>query len=109
MSNNTDIEELSGIEKIIKLFSLSLLIGSFLLTLFFQQGRNILDLVIPSGFYWFVYFYIQDVQSNNETLHPRFYKPTRFFLIILCMLYILSNFMVIAQPRKIKLKRVKRC
>jgi len=93
MKKDTDIEELPKTEKVIRFLSLIILIGSFLLTLFFQKGRNILELYYPVGFYWLIYFYLQDVKSSKEKVYSRFYKIARFLLAILCLLAVLNHFM----------------
>jgi hypothetical protein len=85
-SDDTDIEELSKIEKIIRFLSLSLLVGLFLLRLL-QQGRNLL--LLPSPIFIYLLAYSQPVIKS----YPRFYKPARFLLAILCLLLISNNFM----------------
>jgi hypothetical protein len=78
--------ELSKIEKVIRFLSGLILIGSFLLTLFFQQGRNILLLAYPVGYYWLIY--MKEIRQYEELINP-----IRSAFGIFCLLSILNSFL----------------
>jgi hypothetical protein len=80
--------ELSKIEKIIRFLSLFLLITTILLTSFFQQGRNLLLLIVP--IYVYSCIYIADYTGRKL---GRFFKLGRFILANLCLLIILKHFL----------------